>query len=164
MLRNKDILKKLKSFFEGAAAHYGIGMAFLYGSWARGNPHDDSDMDVAILFDSDALNKKKIFNRITDFSTNLSHLLDKEVNILVITRDFESPMIQYNAIVLGIPIFIKEFDRYKSLRMEAIFQMEDFSIFGRGWQLEIGERRLKGVFHVHPSMLPCDDMKCAAPL
>ena len=28
--------------------------------------------------------------------------------------------------------------------MEAIFQMEDFSIFGRDWQLEIGERRLKG--------------------
>ena len=146
MIRNKYMLKKLKSFFKSSADHYGIGMVFLYGSWARGNPHDDSDVDVAILFDSDALNKNKIFNRITDLSMNLSHLLDKEVNILVITRDFKNPMIQYNAIVLGIPIFIKEFDRYISLRMEAIFQMEDFSIFGLDWQREIGERRLKGVF------------------
>jgi len=144
MLTGKDILEKLKSFFRGSAALYGIEMAFLYGSWLRGNPRDNSDVDVAIWFDSDALSKDKIFYRITDLSITLSRLIDKEVNIFVITRDFKNPMIQYNAIALGIPIFIKEFDLYISLKMEAIFQMEDFSIFGRDWQLEIGERRLKG--------------------
>ena len=146
-MRGKDILKNLKSLFRSSAVDYGIDMAFLYGSWAGGNPREDSDVDVAVLFYSDALNSNEVFDRITDLSIKLSHLLKKEVNILVLTRDFQNPMLQYNAIVLGIPIFIKEFGRYVSLRMEAIFQMEDFSIFGRRWQLDLGERRLRGKFH-----------------
>lgn len=147
MMRGKDILKNLKSLFRSSAVDYGIDMAFLYGSWAGGNPREDSDVDVAVLFYSDALNSNEVFDRITDLSIKLSHLLKKEVNILLLTRDFQNPMLQYNAIVLGIPIFIKEFGRYVSLRMEAIFQMEDFSIFGRRWQLDLGERRLQGEFH-----------------
>jgi len=147
MMRGKDILKNLKSLFRSSAVDYGIDMAFLYGSWAGGNPREDSDVDVAVLFYSDGLNSNEVFDRITDLSIKLSHLLKKEVNILVLTRDFQNPMLQYNAIVLGIPIFIKEFGRYVSLRMEAIFQMEDFSIFGRRWQLDLGERRLQGEFH-----------------
>jgi len=146
-MRGKDILKNLKSLFRSSAVDYGIDMAFLYGSWAGGNPREDSDVDVAVLFYSDGLNSNEVFDRITDLSIKLSHLLKKEVNILVLTRDFQNPMLQYNAIVLGIPIFIKEFGRYVSLRMEAIFQMEDFSIFGRRWQLDLGERRLQGEFH-----------------
>ena len=146
-MRGKDILKNLKSLFRSSAVDYGIDMAFLYGSWAGGNPREDSDVDVAVLFYSDALNSNEVFDRITDLSIKLSHLLKKEVNILLLTRDFQNPMLQYNAIVLGIPIFIKEFGRYVSLRMEAIFQMEDFSIFGRRWQLDLGERRLQGEFH-----------------
>ena len=126
---------------------YGICMAFLYGSWAGGYPHDDSDVDVAVLFDYNVHDKAMIFNRITDISSKLSQQLNREVNVLTLDRDFTNPMIQYNAIVLGIPVFIKEFDQYISFRLEAIFQMEDFSIFGRTWQLEISERRLKGVLN-----------------
>lgn len=147
MLTGKHILEKLESFFGNFAVDYGIDMAFLYGSWAGGNPREDSDVDVAVWFYSDALPVDEVFDRITDLSTKLSHVLEKEVNVLVLIRDFPSPMLQYNAIVLGIPVFIKQFDRYVSLRMEAIFQMEDFSIFGRGWQLEVAERRLQGEFH-----------------
>lgn len=147
MLTGKDILEKLKSFFRVSAVHYGIDMAFLYGSWAGGSPREDSDVDVAVWFYSDALTRDEVFGRITDLSIKLSHLLKSEVNILILTRDFQNPMLEYNAIVLGIPIFVKEFDRYVSLRMEAISQMEDFSIFGLRWQLEAGERRLQGEFH-----------------
>ena len=147
MLTGKHISEKLESFFGNFAVDYGIDMAFLYGSWAGGNPREDSDVDVAVWFYSDALPVDEVFDRITDLSTKLSHVLEKEVNVLVLIRDFPSPMLQYNAIVLGIPVFIKQFDRYVSLRMEAIFQMEDFSIFGRGWQLEVAERRLQGKFH-----------------
>lgn len=147
MLTHKDILKELKSFFRSSAVHYGIDMAFLYGSWAGGNPREDSDVDVAVWFYPDALTRDEAFDRITGLSIKLSGLLKKEVNILVLTRDFQNPMLQYNAIALGTPVFVKEFDPYVSLRMEAIFQMEDFSIFGRRWQLEVGERRLHEESH-----------------
>ncbi len=147
MPTHKDILENLKSLFKVSAVHYGIDMAFLYGSWAGGNPREDSDVDVAVWFHSDAISRDEVFDRITDLSIEISRLLGKEVNLLVLTRDFEHPMLQYNAIVLGIPVFIREFDRYASLKMEAIFQMEDFGIFGRRWQLEVGERRLQGAFH-----------------
>ena len=147
MLTHKDILKKLKSFLRSHADHYGIDMAFVYGSWAGGNPREDSDVDVAVWFHSDALTRDDVFGRISDLSIELSLLIKKDVNILALTGDFQNPMLQYNAIVLGIPVFVKEFDRYVSLRMEAIFQMEDFSILGRRWQLEVGERRLREGFH-----------------
>ncbi len=142
-----DISKKLESFLRDRAVHYGIDMAFLYGSWAGGTPREDSDVDVAVWFYPDSFTEDQVFERITDLSTELSRLLKKEVNILVLTHDFQHPMLQYNAIVLGSPVFVKEFYRYVSLRMEAICQMEDFSMFGRRWQLEVSERRLQGEFH-----------------
>lgn len=56
-------------------------------------------------------------------------------------------MLYYNAIVLGIPVFIRDQNRYAALLNEAIFQMEDFSMFGTRWQLEIAEKNLEGLRH-----------------
>jgi hypothetical protein len=56
-------------------------------------------------------------------------------------------MLYYNAIVLGIPVFIRDQNRYAALLNEAIFQMEDFSMFGTQWQLEIAEKNLEELRH-----------------
>jgi hypothetical protein len=54
-------------------------------------------------------------------------------------------MLYYNAIVSGVPIYILEHTSYRRLRNEAIFQMEDFKIFGIDWYFEIAKRNLEAI-------------------
>jgi hypothetical protein len=87
------------------------------------------------------------FKRITEISLLLSRKLDLEVNIIQIYEDFRRPMLYYNAIVLGIPVYIRNFERYIMLRNEAIYQMEDFSILGLKWQHEVALKNLEDLEH-----------------
>ncbi len=84
-----------------------------------------------------------MFEDITDISLRLSRELRAEVNAIAIDPTFGKPMLCYNAIVSGIPVFIKDFNQYVDLKNEAVFQMEDFSLFGRDWQRTIAKRNLE---------------------
>ncbi len=143
--QDKDnLILSLKAFFKEEAKGYDIDMAFLYGSWATGYPREDSDVDLAVIFLKE-LSDDEIFNIIMDISYNLSSKINKEVNILPIYRDFRKPMLYYNAIVLSNPVYIKDFQEYVKLKNESIFQMEDFSIFGIKWQIEMARKNLEAL-------------------
>ena len=144
MHTQKEIRNILERHFKEIADACKIETAFLYGSWARGCPKESSDVDVAIVF-SETGDEDKVFEMITDITLSLMREIRVEVNIIPIFLDFRKPMLYYNAIVLGIPVFIREQYRYAALLNEAIFQMEDFSIFGIGWQLEVADRNIKEV-------------------
>ena len=133
----KRIISNLKRFLKANSSYYSIDMAFLYGSWIGGFPHIDSDIDLAILFSEDFDSKEYAFSLVTDISYRLQKILNREVNIISIYRDFRQPMLYYNAIVSGMPVFIKDEDRFLSLKLDAISQMEDFRILGIPWQMEI---------------------------
>jgi len=136
----EKLISEMKDFFKQRASQYHIDVAFLYGSWARGYPKQDSDVDLALLFSSEINSQDKIFFLINDISYKLGERLSKEVNIISISRDFGHPMLYYNAIILGIPLFVKDYDRFLSLKLEAIYQAEDFELFGVRWQQEIAKR------------------------
>lgn len=136
-----EIISRLKSFFESKSLHCEIDMAIIYGSWATGYPHKASDIDLAIVFSS-SIRQEEFFPLITDISYELSADLNREVNVIPIFEDFRKPMLYYNAIVLGKPLFIRDEKRYLDLKISAIFQMEDFCIFGIPWQLEIAKRNI----------------------
>jgi predicted nucleotidyltransferase len=141
----EEIIKHLKLFFEKNTDRYGLEMAFLYGSWAKGIPRPDSDIDLAVVFSSEPSTDDESYERITDISLFLSTELKKEVNIIQIYEDFRKPMLYYNAIVLGLPVFIKNFDRYVSLKNEALYQMEDFGVFGISWQFMAAAKNLEAL-------------------
>jgi predicted nucleotidyltransferase len=141
----EKINRQLKSFFEENADRYGLEMAFLYGSWAKGIPRPDSDIDLALLFSPEPSTDDESCERLTDISLSLSTELRKEVNIIQIHEDFRKPMLYYNAIVLGSPVFIKNIDRYVRLKNEALYQMEDFSIFGINWQFMAAAKNLEAL-------------------
>ena len=65
-----------------------IAMSFLYGSYARGKPNKDSDVDVAIVLLTEGADEE-MFKKATDISYELSNILGKETNVLVIQRDFK---------------------------------------------------------------------------
>ena len=97
-VEKEKIILKLKDFFKEKAEQYRIETALLYGSRAGGYPRLDSDIDIAVLFDSNFNNEGKMFNAVCDITYALEILLNKEANILVIHRDFRHPMLYYNAI------------------------------------------------------------------
>lgn len=138
-----DLIKKLKDFFNKNADFYDIDMAFLYGSWAKGFPKETSDVDIAVFSYPEKDSEDEEFTMITDISLQLSEIIKKEINIISIHTDFRKPMLYYNVIVLGQPIYIKNTERYISLKNEVIYQMEDFSIFGINWQLIVANKNIR---------------------
>lgn len=144
LLFRERLVSQMKDFFKQKALQYHIDTAFLYGSWATGYPKQDSDIDLAILFSPEIKDQDKIFFLITDISYKLGGQLNKEVNIIFISRNFYYPMLYYNAIISGIPLFVKDYDELLNLKLEAIYQMEDFKVFGVSWQQEITENLMEG--------------------
>lgn len=144
MNRREETVDHLRDFFKNNAHHYKIEMAFLYGSWARGYPRPDSDIDIAMVF-SEGLSSDEAFERINDISLSLSSRLHIEVNIIEIHKDFRKPLLYYNAIVSGIPVYIEDLTKYIRLKNEAIYQMEDYSIFGLDWQHKVTRKNLEAL-------------------
>jgi len=147
MNTKEEIVNCLKHFFNKKAQQYGLEMVFLYGSWARGFPKEDSDVDIAIVFTNENGTDDELIRYLNDISLSLSKEDGREVNSIAIQLDFNKPMLYYNAIVLGIPVFIKDGDNYIRLRNEAVFQMEDFNLFGIDWQVRITRKNLEELKH-----------------
>jgi len=145
MNAKEKIIHRLRNFFPEKAKDYGLEMAFLYGSWARGFPKEDSDVDIAVYFSEENCSEDELFRRMNDISPILEKELGREVNIIVLRPDFDKPMLYYNAIASGIPVYIRSKDKYLGMRNEAIHQMEDFNIFGPEWQLSIARKNLEAI-------------------
>ncbi len=146
-IQREKIILKLKDYFKQKASVYYIEIAFLYGSWARGYPHHDSDLDLALLFSSQINTEESLFALVTQISYELSKDLGREVNIIPIYRDFPHPMLYYNAIILGRPLYIKDKDKFLQLKLESIYQMEDFQIFALPWQRKVAQVIIKEIIH-----------------
>ena len=140
-------IEKLKSIFADKAEPWGIQMAFLYGSRAWGSPRQDSDVDLAVVFENGEMSEEEVFAAMTAISVFLEKELGLEVNTIPIFEDFRKPMLYYNAMVKGIPVLVKDHGKYLAMRNEAIFQMEDFEIFGERWQLDVARRNLAALDH-----------------
>lgn len=145
MFTKLELINRSKKFFNENAQRYNIEIAYLYGSWARGFPRNDSDVDIGIIFKDKCLSDDELFRYITDMEFCLSSEINLEVSVLPVYRDFRKPMLYYNVIILGIPLYIANYIEYLRMREEAIFQMEDFSIFGIGWQFQIAKKNMMGV-------------------
>ena len=139
----QNLISILKAFFKEKAPTLDVDMAFLYGSWAGGYPRKDSDVDVALFFLSQPSSDEEVFGRLTDISLELSLRTKREMNAISIFDDFRKHMLYYNAVVLGLPLYIKDFSRYADLKNQSVFQMEDFSLFGISWQIEVARKHLK---------------------
>ncbi len=141
------LLSRVEKFFREKAHIFGVQVAFVYGSQARGLPRQDSDLDIAVIFKNEALCDEITFDLLSDISLSLSEETDKNVDVIPIYRDFQKPMLYYNAIVQGTPVYIDDYEAFLSLRNEAIAQMEDFSIFGTQWQVSLAREKLRDLSH-----------------
>ena len=149
MIQGKnELIHLLESYFKEKASYFGLRFAFLYGSQAAGMAKDNSDIDIAVVFEDMDLTEEIIFDRIMEISGSLSKKIGIDVDVIVVDADFSKPMLFYNAIVFGIPLLKPNSIDYFKLRNEAIYHMEDFKIFGLGWQRRAIENNLEVLKHV----------------
>lgn len=139
------LIEILRRYFEQEALHYKIEAAFLYGSRAKGFSRPDSDVDLAVLFEDEEVSEEKIFSRLNAMAMGLMQILSCEVNLIPVYKDFRRPLLYYNVIVNGVPVFMKDLRHHARLVNEAIYQMEDFEIFGRSWQITLARRNLQEI-------------------
>jgi predicted nucleotidyltransferase len=143
----RKIIEKLRSYFQRKGSCFGVEVVFLYGSRAMGFPRFDSDIDLAILFDGEEIPEDELFERLTAITMDLIQAFSCEVSAIPIHRDFRKPMLYYNAIVKGIPVFFTDRWKYIALINEALYHMEDFETFGRKWLMDLATRNLEEISH-----------------
>jgi predicted nucleotidyltransferase len=99
-LDNSEIIGKLKEFSNAVNNYFNPELIVLYGSYARGNWHKDSDIDVAVIFD--ILKGNPI-----DLSINLYKLrrdIDLRIEPVIISKSndpsgFLSSIMEYGTII-----------------------------------------------------------------
>jgi len=77
-----EVGRTLAAYFETHGD--GVAAAYLFGSVARGEARDDSDVDVAILFDQDP--PRTLEGLHTDLAHDLEELLGRRVDLVVLNH------------------------------------------------------------------------------
>jgi predicted nucleotidyltransferase len=67
----RDAISTARRFAQEVQARYGAARFILFGSYAKGNFHEDSDIDLAIIFDE----CENVFNRDVELMV-MSHNVD----------------------------------------------------------------------------------------
>ena len=136
----------VEEYFRREGVRLRIEAAFVFGSRAGEVARADSDVDVAVVFSEEGA-AESMFDRSNEVAQNLCRLLGADVDVVVLDRDFSRPMLAYNVIVQGIPVYVRDANNFLALRNEAMRQKEDFSRFGIGWQLEVARTKLERLGH-----------------
>lgn len=108
-LSQKKIIAKIKSYFKSKKEVIAI---YLYGSYARNEQKKDSDIDLAILFENENLNRLSL--RI-NYSFELSDIFSKEVEI----QDLSICKIDFAYRVLQEGKLLLSYNEHKRIQFEV---------------------------------------------
>ena len=87
-----SILRSIEKYIKEISKHYTIQEVYLFGSYAKGTNHEDSDIDVAIIINSDS----NVFDLMVELMMLTQNIdLRREPNPIKV-KDFEegNPFVQ----------------------------------------------------------------------
>ena len=108
------------TLIEYVSGHEDILLAYLFGSQAAGRPHIESDVDVALLFRSEAVPSSDQFLQIQD---DLTSLLKKEVDLVVLNN--ASPIIRMQVLKKGQKLFERDHRAFACFFVRTINEYSD---------------------------------------
>lgn len=147
MERQKDkekIIPKLRQYFEKKEE---ISMAFLFGSWTKGQECIESDIDIALYFKSktDVLewqNTNSYFESENKIWIEIERIVGREVDLVVLNRAAATVA---DSALRGVPIIIKDRNLYMDFLLRITSEVIDFREWvDNYWKLK--EKRKYG-FH-----------------
>ncbi|MFH1562933.1 MAG: HepT-like ribonuclease domain-containing protein [Nitrospirota bacterium] len=134
-MKLKKVIKEnaLKECFERNPK---VALAFIFGSYATGFAHKESDFDVAVylkeypcsLLSSEVIYYEKgIMQEEDEIFIEVSHIVPKEVNVVCL--NIAPASLISNVFRTGIPLVIKDRKLYLELYLRASSEAEDFLRF-----------------------------------
>lgn len=113
LIRLKKVLKK-----------EGVVLAYLFGSKARGESYQESDVDIAVLFD-EKIKKDEYLKKEGRLIGVFSEIYPKkEINI--INLNISSTLLKQNVVLEGKPIYIKDKIKKILFQVSTLHQYEDY--------------------------------------
>jgi len=76
MLTKEQVIQLLRENYPHLAAEYGVKRIGLFGSYAKGVPNEQSDVDVVVEFE------RPIGLKFIEFTDYLENLFDRKVDVL----------------------------------------------------------------------------------
>ncbi len=77
----KEIVESIKGFYTSIRQKYAIKAVYLFGSWAYGNPKEDSDIDIALIMEDNVSSdiESNIYSDAQDINTRFeTHIFSAE--------------------------------------------------------------------------------------
>ncbi|MBU4298811.1 DUF86 domain-containing protein [Patescibacteria group bacterium] len=120
----------LKDYF---AKRKDVLMAFVFGSWARGQQMLESDFDVGVYFDQKYLpeDEQKRFELEDEIWSDVSRIVEKEVDLVCL--NIAPASLVSNVIKTGIPLVIKDKKIYWDIYLKVSLEAEDFLNFAEDY-------------------------------
>ena len=125
MTKNSGMLVELKNYFSNRS---GVAFSFLYGSYARGTAHSESDIDIAVYFYPAVrypveYEEDVYYDGENEIWADLEELLGREVELLVLNR--VSASVSASAL-RGTPLVIKDWKLYLDFMQIVTREAEDY--------------------------------------
>lgn len=124
-MESRELVKRLKNYFEKRDE---VVLAFLFGSWAKGQRGIESDVDIAIYFQpkGNTLEWEETdlqYDSENQIWSDVERIVGGEVDLLILNR--AAPTIADSAL-RGIPIIIKNRNLYIDFLLRITSEAIDF--------------------------------------
>ena len=119
MLDDKE-LEKISNVFKKESALLAV---YLFGSYASGNPHRYSDVDMAVLFDK-TTNPEDYTDKQIDLVVSLGRLLGREADVVVLNR--AGSFLKYIVLKNGLRVYERPDRSGRGFEARAIVEYFDF--------------------------------------
>jgi len=117
---NKKHQEKLNKFCK----EHEIVLAFLFGSEARGTSHQESDIDIGILFDKKVDSKKylELEGKLIGFFSDIYS--QKEINI--VNLNIASPLLKQTVVLEGKSLYARNKINQIFFQIQTLKEYEDY--------------------------------------
>jgi len=112
--------KYIKTYFENKEE---VSAVFLFGSYAKGKPQRNSDVDIAVLFGISG--RGMIYDTLERYHIELSRLLRKDLHLVVL--NFVGEMLLLQIFKTGKCILVNNRKKLAEFRIAAFSRIFDFN-------------------------------------
>lgn len=133
---------KLTQIIDELAIKNNILIAILFGSQAKGDNNQDSDVDIAFLFEDQFLSNKNVLELRSEFISVFSSKIKKDCDIIFINQ--APPLLKYQAVKYGKEIYRDDDFDYGSFYSRALKEYFDFKYYQDYHNEELLQRIKKG--------------------
>ena len=117
----KNNHQQLKKFFQANQ----VMLAYLFGSQVRGDAHQESDVDIAVLFDKNVKKEDYLLKEGKLIEIFSALFPDKEINI--VNLDIASPLLKQSVVLEGKPLYIKNKLDQIFFQMQTLREYEEYN-------------------------------------